>query len=171
LVLVVLALAVVTLEVWARSSRRLHAVRDAGRPPQPVPLGRWRWPALAFVAVVLGLALVLPIGVLLYWLIRGLDAGVAFRGLDELVADSVLASSLAAGASVVAALPVALLSVRHRGWFSRVVEVASYTGYALPGLVVALSLVFAAVRISWLYQTLPLLVLAYVLLFFPQATG
>src|SRR5690606_2594639 len=90
LVLVVLALAVVTLEVWARSSRRLHAVRDAGRPPQPVPLGRWRWPALAFVAVVLGLALVLPIGVLLYWLIRGLDAGVAFRGLDELVADSVL---------------------------------------------------------------------------------
>jgi len=171
LVLVVLALAVVTLEVWARSSRRLHAVRDAGRPPQLVPLGRWRWPAFAFVAVVLGLALVLPIGVLLYWLIRGLDAGVAFRGLDELVADSVLASSLAAGASVVAALPVALLSVRHRGWFSRLVEVASYTGYALPGLVVALSLVFAAVRISWLYQTLPLLVIAYVLLFFPQATG
>ena len=30
---------------------------------------------------------------------------------------------------------------------------------------------FAAVRISWLYQTLPLLVIAYVLLFLPQATG
>jgi len=171
LILVALALAVVALEVWARSQRRLDAIRDAGRPAALVPLGAWRWPAYAFVAAVLTLALVLPIGVLLYWLSRGLESGVAFRGAGALVADSVTASSLAAGAAIVAALPVALLATRHRGWFSRGVEVASYTGYALPGLVVALALVFAAVRISWLYQTLPLLILAYVLLFLPQATG
>ncbi len=171
LILVMLALAVVAIEVWARSKRRLDAIRDAGRPAPVEPLGAWRWPAYAFVGVVLTLALVLPIGVLLYWLSRGLESGVAFRGVGSLVADSVTASSLAAGAAVVTALPVALLATRHRGWFSRSVEVASYTGYALPGLVVALALVFAAVRISWLYQTLPLLVLAYVLLFLPQATG
>src|SRR5690606_12474824 len=157
--------------VWARSKRRLDAIRDAGRPAAPIPLGMWRWPAYAFLAAVLSLALVLPIGVLLYWLVRRLETGVAFRNLGSLMADSVTASSLAAGAAVVAGLPVALLATRHRGWFSRSVEVASYTGYALPGLVVALALVFAAVRVSWLYQTLPLLVLAYVLLFLPQATG
>ena len=171
LILVALALTVVAIEVWARSKRRLDAIRDAGRPAPVVALGAWKWPAYAFVGAVLSLALVLPIGVLLYWLSRGLETGVAFRGVGALMADSVTASSLAAGGAVVAALPVALLATRHRGWFSRTVEVASYTGYALPGLVVALALVFAAVRISWLYQTLPLLVIAYVLLFLPQATG
>jgi len=171
LLLVALALAVVALEVWARSKRRLDAIRDAGRPAAPVALGGWRWPAYAFIAVVLLLALILPIGVLLYWLGRGLEQGVAFQDAGSLIADSVTAAALAAGASVVVALPVALLAVRHHGWFSRTVEVASYTGYALPGLVVALALVFAAVRFSWLYQTLPLLIAAYVLLFLPQATG
>ncbi|MEX2032657.1 MAG: iron ABC transporter permease [Dehalococcoidia bacterium] len=171
LLLVALALAVVSLEVWSRSNRRLDAIRDAGRPPRPVPLGGWRWPAYAFIAAVLGLALVLPLGVLAYWLMKGLQAGVATRHTASLVTDSVTASGLAAGAAVVAALPIAILSVRHRGWFSRTVEVASYTGYALPGLVVALALVFASVSVGWLYQTMPLLVLAYVLLFLPQATA
>jgi iron(III) transport system permease protein len=171
LLLVALALVVVTLEVWARSKRRLDAIRDAGRPAAPVPLGWWKWPAYGFIGTVLGLALVLPVSVLSVWLMRGLDAGVAFRGIGGLVTDSVTASALAAVAAVVVGLPVAMLSARHRGWFSRLVEIASYTGYALPGLVVALALVFTAVRFSWLYQTLPLLVLAYVLLFLPQATG
>lgn len=171
LILVALALAVVAFEVWVRSKRRLDAIRDAGRPAPVVPLGWWRWPAYAFVAAILSLALVLPLGVLIYWFVRGLENGVAFRGIGGLITDSMTAASLAAVASVIVGLPVALLSVRHRGWFSRAVEVASYTGYALPGLVVALALVFAAVRFSWLYQTLPLLVIAYVLLFLPQATG
>ncbi len=171
LVLVALALAVVALEVWARSKRRLDAIRDAGRRPAPVALGRWRWPAYGFAAAVLLPALVLPLGVLGYWFARGLEQGVALRGAPSLIADSVTAAGLAAAAAVVVGLPVAILSVRYRSWFSRGVEVASFTGYALPGLVVALALVFAAVRISWLYQTLPLLVLAYVLLFLPQATG
>ncbi|MEX2372655.1 MAG: ABC transporter permease subunit, partial [Dehalococcoidia bacterium] len=169
LLLVALALAVVALEVWSRSRRRMDAIRDAGRPAPVAPLGRWRWPAFAFVGTVLGLALVLPLTVLLYWFVRGVGAGVAFRGAGGIVFDSVAAAGLAAAVAVTAALPVALLAVRHRGWFSRSVETASYTGYALPGLVVALALVFAAVRVSWLYQTLPLLVIAYVLLFLPQA--
>ena len=171
ILLITLALAVVTLEMWVRSKRRLDAIRDAGRPAAPVRLGPWRWPAYLFVGVLLTLALFLPLGVLAYWLMLGLRAGVAFRGISGLVVDSVTASALAAAAAVVVGLPVALLSVRHRGWFSRIVEVASYTGYALPGLVVALAFVFASVRVSWLYQTLPLLVMAYVLLFLPQATS
>jgi len=171
LLLVALALAVVALEVWARSKRRLDAIRDAGRPAAPVALGKWQWPAYGFIGAVLTLALVLPLGVLFYWLGRGIEDGVAFQGAGSLIIDSVTASGLAAAAAVVVGLPVALLAVRYRGWFSRSVEVASYTGYALPGLVVALALVFAAVRFSWLYQTLPLLVGAYVLLFLPQATG
>ena len=44
-------------------------------------------------------------------------------------------------------------------------------GYALPGLVVALAFVFLASNaLPALYQTLPLLVVAYVVLFLPQMT-
>ena len=49
-------------------------------------------------------------------------------------------------------------------------ERLSYAGNALPGLVIALSLVFFSARYaSPVYQTLALLVFAYVVRFFPQA--
>jgi iron(III) transport system permease protein len=45
-------------------------------------------------------------------------------------------------------------------------------GFALPGIVVALSLVFFGIRVARpIYQTLFLLVGAYVVLFLPQALG
>jgi iron(III) transport system permease protein len=45
-------------------------------------------------------------------------------------------------------------------------------GYGLPGLVIALSFVFLGARyVTPLYQTLPLMVVAYVVRFLPQALG
>jgi iron(III) transport system permease protein len=45
-----------------------------------------------------------------------------------------------------------------------------YTGFAIPGVVVALALVFMGIRwLPGLYQTVPLLVVACVLRFLPQA--
>ena len=52
--------------------------------------------------------------------------------------------------------------------------VAVVNGFAVPGLVIALSLVVAALPVpglGWLYQTFPLLILAYVLHFGSQALG
>jgi iron(III) transport system permease protein len=73
---------------------------------------------------------------------------------------------------VLAALPVAVLSVRYPGRWSRVLERLTYLGYALPGIVVALAFVFVGVHLARnLYQTLPMLVLAYLVLFVPQAVG
>jgi iron(III) transport system permease protein len=71
---------------------------------------------------------------------------------------------------VLAALPVAFLVLRHPSRASRSLERLSYAGNALPGIVIALSLVFFAARYaSPVYQTLALLVFAYVVRFFPQA--
>ncbi|HIE82495.1 MAG TPA: ABC transporter permease subunit [Dehalococcoidia bacterium] len=41
----------------------------------------------------------------------------------------------------------------------------------MPGLVIALSLVFVAKNVTFLYQTFFVLITGYVLLFLPQATG
>ncbi|MQC27768.1 MAG: iron ABC transporter permease, partial [Chloroflexi bacterium] len=93
-------------------------------------------------------------------------------GLWRAATSSVLVSGAAAAVAAVAAVPVAILVARYSGLvIARVVEVLSYTGYALPGLVVALALVFAAIRVDWLYQSHTLLVAAYALLFLPQAVG
>ena len=167
-----LALAIVTFEVWSRGRRRYDSARGQQPLPAPVRLGRWRWPALAFVAAVLGLALAVPAGVLLYWLVRGLAGGEAVAGVWGAALDSLFGAALAATVAAVAALPVALLAVRHRDFpLSRPVEVLTYTGYALPGLVVALALVFVAINLGPLYQSLWLLVVAYALLFLPQSVG
>jgi iron(III) transport system permease protein len=71
---------------------------------------------------------------------------------------------------VVAALPVAVLAQRYRRPWTVGLERASFAANALPGIVIALALVFFAARYAEpLYQTLALLVFAYVVRFFPQA--
>ena len=80
-----------------------------------------------------------------------------------------LVSSLGAVATVLAAAPLAILAARYPGALARTAESAAYVGYALPGLVVALAFVFlTAGSMPWLYQSVPLVVLAYVVLFLPQ---
>jgi iron(III) transport system permease protein len=118
------------------------------------------------------LALALHVGIIVYWLARGIAAGEPLRLTFSAAAHSLQASALGALAAVVVAWPVAVLSARYPGRFSHLVERTSYTGYALPGLVVALALVFFGARYApGLYQTRVTLVFAYVVLFLPQAMG
>jgi iron(III) transport system permease protein len=165
LVLVLLTAVVLVLE--ARSRVRGRVVRSGPvRVAAPVPLGRWKVPALLACAVVVGVALVLPVGVLLWWALRA-PADV------ELVAPAVRTVGvglLAAAAAAVAALPVAALAVRFPSRLSALLERGAYAANALPGIVIALALVFFGTRLAGpLYQTLALLVFAYCVRFLPQA--
>jgi iron(III) transport system permease protein len=86
--------------------------------------------------------------------------------------NSVLASGLGAAAAVLGALPLAFLAVRYPGRLTVALERAAYGGYALPPIVLALSLVFLGVQaLPFLYGTLAMLVLAYLVRFLPQAVG
>jgi len=71
---------------------------------------------------------------------------------------------------VLAALPVALLAARRPSRWSRLLQRGAYVSNALPGVVIALALVFFSSRLlTPLYQTLAVLVSAYVVRFLPQA--
>lgn len=175
LMLVALTAAILALEARARGRARYHRSTVGTAHPHGgriVTLGRWRWPALLFCSGVVLLALVVPVGVLVFWLSRGLAAGEPLRLLWGAAFNSVYVSGLAAGTAALAALPVAVLAVRYRGRASGFVERLSYLGYALPGIVLALALVFFGANFApGLYGTLVLLVFAYAVHFLPQAVG
>lgn len=173
LALAALTALILGLEAAFRGRAAYHrATPGVARAARTTRLGRWRWPALFFCGVVVGLALVLPMGVLLYWLAVGLRQGGVLQLAWSPAWNALQASGLAALAAALAALPLAVLSVRYPSRLASLIERSTYAGYALPGIVIALALVFFGA--NWatpLYQTLPLLVFAYVVRFLPQALG
>lgn len=173
LMLVVLTIAVLAAEQRSRGREELHRLHAGGARRAPtVRLGRWAPVALGALSLLALFALVVPMSVIGFWLWRGIRVAEPVWPEWSVIRASLTASLLGAVATVVAALPVALLAVRHRGRLSRLVERLSWSGYALPGIVVALALVFfGAQRATWAYQTLAMLVFAYVILFLPQAIG
>jgi iron(III) transport system permease protein len=173
LMLVALTAAILFVEARTRGRGRYYrSATGAARPATTVTLGRWKWPALLFCGGVVALALAAPVGILSFWLVRGLVEGEPLRPLWTAAWSSIYASGLAAGVVALAALPVAVLTVRFQGWLSGLVERMTYLAYALPGIVLALSLVFFGANYApWAYQTLGLLVFAYAVHFLPQAVG
>jgi iron(III) transport system permease protein len=173
LMLVACTAALLLAEGRLRGRARYH--RSGGgtaRARRTVELGRWRWPAVAFCAAVVGIALGVPVVTIGFWLARGLSSGELGASVWGPALNSVVASALAAALAVLASVPVAVLAVRHGGIVGSLVERATYAGFALPGIVIGLALVFVGARyLPALYQTLPLLLLAYLVRFVPEAVG
>jgi len=173
LILVGMALLLLVLEARLRGRAAYYRIgAGAARRTRPIALRRGRIPALLFCTVVFVMSLGVPIGVLCYWLERSLRRGDALPDLGGAALHSVTVGAWAAGGAAICALPVALLAVRFRGRTSRWIETICYLGYGLPGIVIALACVFIGARyLTGLYQTLPMMILAYVIRFFPQALG
>jgi iron(III) transport system permease protein len=170
LVLVAMTFGFLLIEAWLRGRAGYHrSTAGAARPTRITRLGRWKWLALGYCGTVVTVALVLPVGIICYWLVRGIRLGETFQTVREAAINSAYVSLLAA---VVTVLLAVVFSVRYPGVTSGLIERASYTGFALPGIVVALSLVFFGANYApWLYQSVGMLILAYVVLFIPQAVG
>ncbi len=170
-----LVLLTVAISVGEARVRRRDVTRVGGgvsRLAEPLRLDRMRLPSLVMGYSVIALALVFPVVSLLWWFVTGLSGGIDGARLGQGIVATLWLSALGALACMLGATPVGVLAARHRGRFTTFVEQATYAGHALPGIVVALALVFLGVRlVPWAYQEVPLLVLAYVVLFLPVAVG
>jgi len=157
-----LALVAVVLVLEAR----VGAERETPGRLLSLPLGRGaRTAAMATALTVMAIAVALPVGLFGVWLARegvvGFTPGYALN--------SAHASLLAAGAAVLAAVPVAYAA--SAGRLGRLFERTTYLGFGVPGIVMGTALVYLGLRLPFLYQTLALLVAAYVLRFLPLAVG
>jgi iron(III) transport system permease protein len=172
--IVLVALTLLAIGAERRLRGRAAASRSTAgvRPAAPVPLGVWRWPAVGAVVAVVTAGIGVPVGVLVYWASVGSSRTEAASVLTAAATTSVGLSVAAALVAVTLSVPLAVLAIRHRSRFTQSVETLAVSGYALPGLVVALALVFFSSRyLPVLYQTLGLVVVAYVVRFLPEALG
>jgi iron(III) transport system permease protein len=170
LVLVVLGLAVLAGEALGRgrggTARRAHASRPAPR----VRLGRATIPVLAGLAALVGLAIGLPLYALAYWFWSGTSSTLPPVSIVQAALHTAAYSAAAAAIATAAAVPIALLAERHRSAASTALERSSYLIQVMPGIVVALSLVYFTVRYApRFYLTGAELIFAYAAMFFPLA--
>ncbi|GAB4571159.1 MAG: iron ABC transporter permease [Anaerolineae bacterium] len=177
LVLVALALLLVAMERRIASNTRNYRVGGAStaRSARPVELrGIWKVAAIVLLALIVTVGLVVPGGVLVGWLAQGLRANV-----DILNATFITTTLNTIGAGVitalivgVVALPLAVVATRNNTRLNRWLVNAAYLGNSLPGLVVALALVFFAARyLPALYQTFAVLILGYTIRYLPLSIG
>lgn len=176
LVLALVAVTVVLLErLHARS--RIPTVASSNRPSMRWEMGRLRWIASAAVLFVVGNALLGPLVVLGWWAGRGLTGTGQLAATDfgDLASPAFNTAGLGVAAALITVavvLPVAYLSARHRTRVGAVASAVVTGSFALPGLLIALALVFWVLQapvVGGLYQTVPLLLTAYAVHFGAQA--
>jgi iron(III) transport system permease protein len=170
--LVLLALTVLWFEQRTRGRAAYHSPVPQ-RPVSRAPLSlRARIGSTTALATLAAIALVLPVGTLVAWVVRSSAAGPGATVDWAAAGTSVTASILAAIVAVLAAIPVSVLVTRHVSRATAWVERLSYAVFALPHITVALGMVFFASRfLGGLYQSLTVLVMVYAAVFFAQALG
>lgn len=170
LLLVALAMILVVLEARTRGRARFRSGPGVARRGRTIQLGAWQIGATAGLGVVVVAALLVPAVSLLRWTVEGTARGLDAESLLAAVGATLWFSALAAAACIALAVPVGILAARFPGAVSRVLERATFTGHALPGIVVAIAMVYVGVTLLRpIYQQTPLLVLAYVVMFIPLA--
>jgi len=169
-VLVIVALVLVWAEQRSRGRANLSAAHPT-RPPSPVHLrGIPRLTAYGFLSTIVIGALILPLVTLVWWAARGMSLGNTVGSVIPELIRSVSVSGMAAVVTVLAAIPLAILTVRHAGRATRALESITWSAYSLPHLAVGLGFLVLALRfVPALYQTVLLLIIAYVAMFLPQA--
>jgi len=186
LLLILLALVGLALRAWFARHGRL-VIERGGRPFQPFPPGRWRWPLLLLVwAMLMGLCVVPLLALLAAALVPaiGVPLGpdtISFNNF-QLVLDqaavrrafgnSTLLAGSAALVTAALAVPLAYFAVLRGSRLARLLDLAIDAPYAVPGVVLALGMILAFVKPVFgvaLYGSFALLLIAYLARFFALA--
>ncbi len=174
LLLVVIGLVLLVVEALVRGRRSVsRSDRMAQRQTTRHRIGFAAIPAVLALAALVLLALGVPVFSAIYWWSQGtrVSLGGSNVGLWSATWHTAYYSAVAAALSTALATPVAILAVRHGGRVQRMIERSTYLVLAMPGIIIALAFSYFSERYAggFAYQSAPMLVLAYAILFFPLA--
>jgi iron(III) transport system permease protein len=172
--LVLVALSVVLIGGDLRLRSRGQVARTAAHAPAGThrhDLGHAKWPVLLGFLTLIGLAIGVPVAAAIYWMVQGRPPAITGVSLISATAHTAIYAAGAGAVATVAALPLALLSVRYPSRLGSLFERSTLLVLAMPGLVIALALSYFVEQYGsgYLYQSPWLLTLAYAILFFPLA--
>lgn len=166
MVLIALTLIIVLIERRYRGDYLLQRPANPRRLKQD--LGRLEFPATLTLALFGLLGAGLPMAALLNWTLIGSSATDVVK-LATATLSSFAIALLAAIVVSVFALAVSIWVVLHKTKLGSFVEGLIWSNHALPAVVVGLALVFFGANITpWIYQSIWLLVVAYLILFLPN---
>lgn len=173
---IVLCLVILFVETRLRGDANYTRISaGAKRGTDRHELGRAKPLALLGLVALVGISLGIPLGMLVYWFTQSSGAALssASANVQYLWPATITSVLLGLGSAVVAillALPISILAVRHKGPLTTVLERSVYLSFALPDLVAAVALAYAASHfVHFLYGSVALLVLAEAMLFVPFA--
>nr|WP_243637820.1 iron ABC transporter permease [Natrarchaeobius chitinivorans] len=179
--LIVVTLFILAVESRVRGDDTIHTDSIGAGSEDLIRLGRLKYPAMAVCALVGFVTLAVPVLIYLSWLATSqADVPASFQFQWSFVLNSVYVAALAAGVAAVLALPVAYLSARYDTLLGHVFERLTYVGFAIPGIVIGLALVYFGANYGTLdlgpvsisiQHSIPILVFAYVVRFIPQSVG
>jgi iron(III) transport system permease protein len=166
-ILVVITIALLILEPTLRGKNLQTDGRT--RRTSLIQLAKLEWLALVFLIAWTIISLVLPA----FSLFRATQLGLSEVNFGEITRALMnsLSYALAGGLiAVVFGVAISLLTVRFRSKLSIAFDRTIWITHAVPGIVVALSLVFLSNRLlPQIYQTSALVLIAYLILFLPNA--
>ncbi|KAB2951167.1 iron ABC transporter permease [Heliorestis acidaminivorans] len=168
-VLILITLLFIWAEAKTREKQRFYQSKGTPRQAPLIELGWWKGPLLAYASIIFGLAVFVPLSVLAYWASVGLTEGVIDQRFWGFAWNSFYMAGMASLICMFLALPVVYMKSRNPSIVSTVVDKLAYAGYALPGVIVALGIIFLFNQyIPFLYGTAALVITAYVIRFLPQ---
>jgi iron(III) transport system permease protein len=169
LALILVAVTVLVLVVESRSKGRKPIGTVIANRLNRIDLRIWKLPLVALLAGIASVSLVVPLASLTRWSIVGLP-DTDWQEVSEALFSSIYLSVSGGMLTALLAVAIALVVVRFKTRLGFVLERSVWLTHATPGIVVALSLVYFSNQVSpWIYQTLFLVLIAYVALFLPNA--
>jgi iron(III) transport system permease protein len=169
LALILVSVTVLVLVVESRSRGRKPIGTVIANRLNRIDLRVWKLPLVALLTGIASVSLVVPLASLTRWSIVGLP-DTDWQEVSEALFSSIYLSVSGGMLTALLAVAIALVVVRFKTRLGFVLERSVWLTHATPGIVVALSLVYFSNQVApWIYQTLFLVLIAYVALFLPNA--
>ena len=158
-----------------RGSDLSRSAKVSGTPREVVKVNlsqRNKLLVLTFFALIIFFSLILPIGVLSYWLVRGLSQGNTVNSALLGMVGSLTAAIVTSIFAMIIATPIVVMISQYRSKFGDFFEKVTLTLYGLPHIAVGISMLFITIKIfPEIYQTFTTLIISYLIVFLPQAVG
>jgi len=189
--LAVTLLALTSFGVWwqsrlARRARSFQTVTGKGFRPRPMPLGKWKWPAVAFVLAYFFISIVLPLLTLGYastqpyysppthYTLTHLSGANYPAVFHDPLFQHAVKNSLILG---IGSATTVMLICAIAGWVvvrtnlpgRWLIDNLAFTPLVIPGLVLGVAMLDVYLRLKWLpiYGTLWILFIAYLTRYMP----